>query len=145
MKKNKKGFTNYHFCGSKSGKGFIALFSVIIISAALMLVAVSLSFTGFYARFNIFDSELKARSNALANACVDVALLKLAVDSTFAGNATTSAGVDSCYIFPIATTTGQAIIHTRAIVRNAHTYYKVVVDTASATLPVVSFEELPLY
>ncbi len=145
MKKNKKGFTTYHFCGSKSCKGFVALFSVIIISAALMLVAVSLSFTGFYARFNIFDSELKAQSNALADGCMDVALLKLAVDSTFAGNATISVGVDSCYIFPITTTVGRATIHTRAIVRNAHTYYKLVVDTTSATLPVVSFEELPLY
>ncbi len=123
--------------------GFIALFSVIIISASLMLVAVSLSFSGFYARFNIFDSELKARSNALADACVDVALLKLAGDSTFAGNATTPLGADSCYIFPIITTTGQATIHTRAVVGNAHTYYKVVVDTPLTTPPIISFEELP--
>ncbi len=137
------GFTQHHFCANKSGAGFIALFSVIIISAALMLVAVSLSFSGFYARFNILDSELKAQANALADACVDVALLNLAGNSTFSGNATSSVGVDSCYIFPIATTTVQATIRTRAVVRNVHTYYRVVVDTTLTTLPVLSFEELP--
>ena len=38
-------------------KGFVALTSVVIISAILLLVATSLSLSGFYGRFNILESE----------------------------------------------------------------------------------------
>lgn len=62
----------------KHPRGFIALMSVIIISAVLLLVVTTLSFTGFYSRFNMLDAELKARSAAAADACADTAILKLA-------------------------------------------------------------------
>lgn len=57
--------------------GFIALITSIIISAVLLVVATNLSLTGFYARSNILDFELKEISFNLAEACVDTAILKI--------------------------------------------------------------------
>jgi hypothetical protein len=48
-------------------------------------LAVSLSLTSFYARYNIFDSEQKEYSRALAEACVDAVLLQLSTAPSSAG------------------------------------------------------------
>lgn len=57
--------------------------SAIVISAVLLMVAVTGSFTGFFARSNILDSELKKRSEAAAGACADQAILLLANDPSY--------------------------------------------------------------
>lgn len=59
-------------------RGFIALMTAIIISVVLLTIVTTSSFTGFYGRFNVLDAELKSRSAAAADACADMALLKLA-------------------------------------------------------------------
>ncbi len=129
----------------KQHKGFMALFSVIIISATLMLIAVSLSFSGFYGRFNVFDSESKEKSNTLAEACIDSALLELAVYTTFSQStiSTIQIGADSCSILNVTNSGGQATIIAHAAVSNAHTYYKAIIDMT--TFKIISFEELPTY
>jgi hypothetical protein len=60
-------------------KGFIAITTTMILSVILLVVATSLSFSGFFTRYNILDSELKKVSVALAEGCVDQGLLELAV------------------------------------------------------------------
>lgn len=67
----------------KADKGFIALISVIIISLILMLVATTLSFSAFFGRYNILDSEMKETSVYFAEACVDHVLVNLAKDSAY--------------------------------------------------------------
>lgn len=62
----------------KCNRGFIALISTIIISTILLVVVVAGSMTGFTTRFNMLDAESKQRSAALADACVDVLLFRLA-------------------------------------------------------------------
>lgn len=62
--------------------GFVALMSVIIILAVLLVISASISFTSFSSRFNVSDSEYKKRSSALAEACVANALLQLAQTSS---------------------------------------------------------------
>ena len=69
-----------------SSAGFIALFSVIIITSVLLISAVALSFSGFLGRFNVFDSELKAESSALAEACIERVRLEFALDDSFSGS-----------------------------------------------------------
>ena len=82
-------------------KGFIALMSAVIISIILLLIATNLSLTSFYGRSNILDSELKERSSALAEACADTALLKLANDPSYAppvGGEPVAVDDDECII-----------------------------------------------
>ena len=47
----------------KTNAGFI-LMSTVIISVILLLIAVNLSQTSFFGRFNILDAELKEKSSA---------------------------------------------------------------------------------
>ena len=122
--------------------GFIALISVIIISAILIIMAASLSLNGFYGRFNILDSEFKERSSSIAESCVDTALLELANDPAYSGNATSTIGSNSCYIGAISTSTpGKFIFETRGIYQNSYTNLKITANTSD--LAVTSWQELP--
>ena len=66
-------------------RGFIALTSVLIISAALMVLVVGASIPMFYARVNMLESEWKAQSAFLAQSCVGVVQLRLVSDPTYSG------------------------------------------------------------
>ena len=86
---------------AKTNSGFMALITAIIISAILLLIVVNLSFTSFYSRSNILDSELKELSSNYAEACVDTALLKIYNDPGYAGGDavdTDDDGDDDCTI-----------------------------------------------
>ena len=126
----------------KNNSGFIALMSSIIISVILLLIAVTLSFTGLNIRFNILDSELKERSNALAEACVDMALLELVRDSNYQGGETvTVSGSDTCIIKTINPIIDPVVIDTKAIFQQATTNLHIKVNKSN--LKVISWEEIP--
>lgn len=117
--------------------GFIALFSVIIISFVLLLSAVTLNITSFNGRFNILDSESKKASNALADACIEQARLVLSIDSTFIGEDDVSVGTGACHYEIFA----EGKIISEAIKNDAHTYYWADVDIADLDMPLLDFKE----
>lgn len=121
--------------------GFIALISAIIISAVLMIVTITLSYSSFFVRYNLLDSEYKERSSALAEGCVDAALLKLANDFNYLGNETITIGGEPCTIRGLQPSGSNKIIETHAGFQNANTNLSVVVDPS--TLGVVSWQEVP--
>jgi len=123
--------------------GYIAIVSTLIISILLMTVVFATSYSGFVGRFNVLNTEFKERSSALAEACVDTALLKLSQNSSYSGNENISVGSDSCSILAIESPTGQKIIKTKAIFQNSVTNLKVV--ATSSDLSIVSWEELPKF
>ncbi len=126
---------NYH--GTYNQKGFIALISAIIISVILLLVITNLSLTSFYDRFNILDTELKAKSTNLAEACADTALLNLTQGVTTTG--AVAVGSDTCTIQSIAGTTQKTIL-IQANYKNYYTNLQIVANTSNAS--VVSWQEL---
>lgn len=81
----------------------MALISAVIVSALLITLGVTLSMTGFFARYNIANAEYKERSIALAEACGDLALAKIAMDSTYSLNnyMQTVEGTDQCTIVSV--------------------------------------------
>ena len=120
----------------KQNSGFMALMSAIIISVVLLLLVTNLSLTGFYDRSNILDGELKERSSALAEACVDTAILKLANDPTYSPtNEDVFIGSDKCVINSISSGT----IYVRADYKNYITKLEVDVDSS---LSVTRWEEV---
>ncbi len=122
----------------KSNNGFVALMSAIIISVVLLLLATSLSLTGFYDRSNILDRELKEKSSALAEACVDTAILKLANDPTYSGNEIiTVSGGETCRIESIS---GGTII-SKANYNN--TYFTNLEVDVDSNFSVTRWEEVP--
>lgn len=126
--------------GLKNNKGFIALMSAIIISAILLIIAVNTSLTGYYNRFNILNSEIKEMSSSIADACLDVAILNFALDSSYSGNENIPVNLNSCYIGPVTTNSTQKIFNIKGIYKNAHTNLKVTVD--GLNFFVISVEEI---
>lgn len=128
----------------KNNNGFMALMSAIIISAVLLLIVTSLSFTGFYTRSNILDSELKEKSSALAEACVDTALLKLANDPLYAPPSggeyikVDEVSNEACTIKSIS----GSIIKTKANYNNKY-FTNLEVRFNGGDLSVISWEETP--
>ncbi len=121
----------------KTNRGFMALISVIIISAILLLVATSLSSSSFYGGFNVLDSELKERSSALAEACIDTAILRLANNPSY--NPTDeyiSLGGDGCVIESI--TDSPKVINVRADYQDYVTKLEAEVDSG---MSITRFEE----
>ena len=119
-----------------SSAGFIALFSVIIITSVLLISAVALSFTGFLGRFNVFDSELKAESSALAEACIERVRLEFALDDSFSGSGEVDIDGEKC---EYEVSGGE--IKAWAEVSNAHTYYYAEVNLDEPKIPITSFRE----
>ena len=64
----------------KKNKGFIALVSVLILSAVLALIMFSNSTSSFFASFDALGSEFKRVSLGLSESCVNKALLNIAQD-----------------------------------------------------------------
>jgi len=124
----------------KNSQGFMALFSVIIISLLLLVVAVTLNFTGFFARFNVLDTELKARASALADACLDHAMLAIAEDDSYTGDENINVEGDPCHIYHIDVADTVATITTHAEYSNANATFKAEFDFESFTI--TSYREL---
>src|SRR3989344_3901057 len=126
-------------------RGFVALMSVIIIGATLLVVVIGASLTGFYSRYNFLDFELKERSASAAEACANQALLELANDATYAGGTTLSLNsLDTCRVGPVALVDpGQKSIRIQATSSDAVTDLFVVVNTSD--LSIASWREVPNY
>jgi hypothetical protein len=70
-----------------ANRGFIALMSAVIISVVLLLTVVTGALSGIFARSNVLDAELKSRSRAVADACLDQALLLITNDPGYGASA----------------------------------------------------------
>lgn len=121
--------------------GFVLLISTIIIAAVLTAVIFSVSFRGFYTRFNLFDSESKERSLALAEACGQIAVLKRIQSSSYTGNETLPVGTGSCQVLTIDSTGSDIIIRTKAEIDDAVS--NIQINLNSTTLAVIRWREVP--
>ena len=128
----------------KNQQGFLALISVIIILAVLLIIAVSISFLGFFSRFNVSDAEYKKRSSGLAEACIDTVLLRLANDSTDTTTGNVPIGIDSCDVISVQLDTpspDQTTIQTKSVFQKSVTNIRIIIN--SGNFSIISWEELP--
>lgn len=120
-------------------RGFVALMSVIIISAILLVLVFTLGTSAFFNRFDALDVESKRVSQGLAEACVNAALLKY-VRGDYTGG-TVAVAQKTCTICQI---TPSGIIQTRAVENGAYTNIKVVtIPSTAGGLVIASWSELP--
>ncbi len=129
--------------GNKSSeRGFIALLSVIIVSAILLVVVLEANTSGFYTRFNILDSEFKERSSSLVDACVAIARMRVGANSSYIGPETVSVGSDQCQIVGTLNGAGNPrVFQIQAIYQTSYTDAQVSIDTDD--LSIVSWKEVP--
>jgi hypothetical protein len=134
-------------------KGFVAVVSVIIISMILLVLVVTLSTSSFFNRYNVYDSENKRVSLALAEACANTAMLKVAQDSGYtpitAGECVSvsdscPSGARVCKICSVSNTGGVYTIVARAVYGTNKTYSTVQVSGTLTTtnFAVTSWQEL---
>ena len=62
-------------------RGFVALMTAIVMSAMLLVLMAGSGYASFYARYDALGVEKKREAQALAESCVNVALLALATSS----------------------------------------------------------------
>lgn len=132
------------FLSQRSGRGFIALMSVIILTVTLLLAVVALGSRGIMGRLALLDFDRKTVSQSLAESCVAVAQIYVANDANYsASGVTVPVGYQhTCTLILVSPNTpvsGQSTIKTSGIVRGATTYLKVVVN--SSTLATISWLE----
>jgi len=125
----------------RQNRGFVALISAIIISAVLLIVAVSNGLVSFYSRFNMLDSELKERSNAAADACADTAIAQLAQAIDPSGMTRTLNSIDQCRIGIVSGTTQKMFKVQATSSDRAVTDLQIIVDANDFS--VVSWQEIP--
>ena len=85
--------------------------------------------------------EYKKRSNALAEACVDSALLDIANNAFVTATTVIPVGPYNCTLFPMQTSTATTTIKTQGIFQQVYTNLSVVANSTSAT--VISWNEIP--
>ncbi len=95
--------------------GYIALISSIIIAGVLMAVVFSLSFKSFMTRFNILDTEYKKRSFSYAEACADMAILKVIENSSYASGSV-AFGTEGCVVTVTGGPVGPFVIQAKSSV-----------------------------
>ncbi len=133
----------------RSGEGFIALITAIILGVVLMVVAISLSTTGYFTRGQVVDAEYKERSRSLAEACVHVALLRLAANPSDPGLVTVTIGSDSCAIGAISKTGSiytiptEAVFPASAFMSQAFTYLLIEANDIASNLSIAEWKECP--
>lgn len=125
---------------NKKQDGFILLISSVVIAAVLTAVIFSVSFGGFFTRFNLLDSESKEKSLVLAEACGQIAVLKRIQNSSYVGNETLIIGNDTCQVLALESSGSEIIIKTKADV--SHAVSNVQINLDSATLAVIRWREV---
>lgn len=123
-------------------RGFIALFSVVIVSFILLLITVTLNFSSLFGRFNILDSEFKERSVNLASACVSVARLNIAQGGYVMGTVelVSNIGEDGESCEYVILNSNDIVAH--ACVNDAHTFYEVGFNPNEPDITLTYFSEL---
>ena len=126
-------------------RGYIALMSAVVISALLIGLTFILSFTGFFARFNILDAEYKKISLGLAEACADSAVLKLAIDSTYNPvNEINDVAGRNCTIISVNLISGtQYRIRTQGMFQKSYSNIEVLATRSPTNINIDSWQEIP--
>ncbi len=115
----------------KKENGYIALMATIVISIILLMVSVEEGRAGWFARFALLGTEAYEEARALAKGCADRALLRVVVESSYTGDATSSETGGTCHIFHIARdtpTVGLVTVRAQAVVRGTYGNSEAVYD-----------------
>lgn len=133
---------------SHNQSGYIALVSVIIMSAVLLVLIVSVSGTSVLNRVNVLTYQYKEASRGLADGCVDAAFLKLINDSNYSpSNESVLLGSHSCTIVSVTPSAGQKVIQVQGVYPKtgngrSYTNLQVRVTVSTGSLVVHSWEEV---
>lgn len=113
-------------------RGFVALVSIVIMSGIVTVLIFTLGVSVLFSRFSVLDGEYKRTSLALAEACANTAMLKIAQDVAYTPDAGgecvsvsdicgASGATHTCRVCSVSRSGGRYTILTRAVYRGAYT------------------------
>jgi len=79
-------------------KGYIALISILIISALVLILAVSMGLSGISESGMSLQSSLASESFYVAAACAEETLNRLKIDLNYSGNESITINGSSCFV-----------------------------------------------
>ena len=127
----------------KTSSGYVALISVIIIGAVLLMVVISSAYISITQGLNSLLYSNHLESEGLVSACGEEALMKLKDDSNYGGNETISLGNNQCQILPILNLGGQArIIQVSSNVGGATKKNKISINQINPTIRITLWQEV---
>ena len=132
----------------KNNEGYVALMSVLVISAVGLIIAVSLLTTGMIHQHSSFAIEEGYAASALAKACSNVALEKIRLNAAYLGSESVNFENNHCDILPISKDEDTYTINIEGIVGTARRKNKVMVsrtedpDTKVVTMSIELWQEI---
>lgn len=118
----------------QNNNGFIALISIIIISTILFVTTLSIAQFGIAGRYFILDLEQKTASYELAEACVEIARIKIYNDSHYQENSTQKITIntETCSIESALINGGRTTVQITGRKHNAVTHLQILFDNQTA-------------
>lgn len=122
--------------------GFIAVMATLILSAVIVLIAVSNAARVRSQTQVIIEQEARAKSRALAESCGEIALSKLGENDKYAGNEIISQSGITCTIVSVAKTGNTYSIKSRGESGPSHIQIEITA-TSIDPMQVVDVKEIP--
>lgn len=124
-----------------SQSGYVAITSATIMLLIIVLIVSTLGMSSSLSRTDISLFHFKEQSQALAEGCVEVALLRLAENKNYGGGENVTIGSSTCRIVSVVASGSEKIIRAEAEFQETNT--NLVVTVKGTTLEIFSWEEVP--
>ncbi len=124
----KKQKHNNRASSRRKDTGFVALTSVIIINAFIVILFIGMFFSATEQMERADDREFSTRALGLANSCAEVALNELKNDLAYNGGETVTVGAYSCDILELYSTDMAKVIKTTGEVNGYKKRVQIEVD-----------------
>ena len=121
--------------------GYIALISVLVISAVGVAAAISLILLGLGSSRTSFTFEQSNQAKALANTCAEEALNRLRLDINYSGNETINLGQGACFINSIIINGSQRTIQVEGTVAAVVRRLRILAQV-QPSMQIISWQEL---
>lgn len=148
---NQSGFTphlsrdkkkNTYLAPLKKGAGFIALITILIISAIILLMLISTSLANLDQLKMVLQKNQASESFYLATACAEEALIKLKDDLNYTGNETLIFDGGTCTILPVeGTNNSNRVIKTSGSAGNQVQKIKIEINKVNPEIEISSWQE----
>jgi Tfp pilus assembly protein PilX len=136
--------------------GFVALMSIVIMSAIVLVMIFTLGASVFFSRFSALESEYKRTSLALAEACANTAMLKVAQNASYSpapggecvsvsDTCGVSGATKTCRICSVGVSSGVYTILARSVHKGSYTTIEAKGTMGSTNFNVTSWKEMNAY
>ncbi|MBI4138535.1 hypothetical protein HY479_00085 [Candidatus Uhrbacteria bacterium] len=122
--------------------GYIALVSLTIISAIMVVVAAGLLVRAAGGGKIVVASDTRDRAASAAQACAEMALIRLKDNDLYSGNEILDVNGDTCAILPITGSGSSRTVQTTSTVSGYSRKIRIQITTINPTMQIGSWEDV---